>query len=153
MEDITMADNNVELFDDGEIITLHDDKDKPIDFIQVACVDYEGNFYALLRPKDAVDGIAEDEVVIFKLQEGKENDLFVPVESEELLNKVFEQYVKAVADDNSCGCGCGCSSDCDCGCQEGEECDCNDDCGCGCDDDCNDKEDACDCGCGGKTKK
>ena len=139
--------NNVELFDDGEIITLHDDKNKAVEFMQIACVDYEGQFYALLKPVKAMDGIAEDEVVIFKLAEGKDgaDDQFVPVESEELLNAVFDEYLRAVADENSCSCGCGCGPDCDCGCQEGAECVCEDD-DCCCDgDDCDDT-----CGCGKK---
>ena len=109
--------NSVEIFDDesGEVITLHDDKENPVDFIQVACVDFEGRFYALLRPAQKVEGIGEDEVVIFKLEEGKDggDDLFVPVESEELLTKVFDQYLRAVADENDCCC----DDDCDCGCE------------------------------------
>lgn len=121
---------NVEIYDeDAEVITLHDDKNNPVDFIQVACVEFEGRFYALLKPAGKVEGIDEDEVVIFRLEEGKkdgEDDLFVPVESEELLNKVFDQYLRAAADENDCCCGDG---DCDCG---DDSCDCDeDDCDCG----------------------
>ena len=140
--------NSVELFDEGEKITLHDDKNKPVEFMQIACVDYEGHFYALLRPAETMEGLDEDEVVIFKLVEGKgknEDDKFVPVESEDLMNAVFGEYLKAAADEYGCSCGCGCPSDCDCGCQEGKECVCEDDCVC--DDDC---DDTCDCGCNDK---
>ena len=119
--------NNVEIFDEGEIITLFDDKENPVKFSQVAGVEYEGNFFVLLQPAEKIEGIAEDEVVIFKLEEGKENDMFVPVESEDLLNKVFEQYLKAAADDESCSCGCGCDDE-DCGHDKDEKCDCGCDC-------------------------
>lgn len=129
-KDAVMPGNNVEIFDDGEVITLFDDKEKPVNFTQVACVDYEGEFFALLQPAEKIEGISEDEVVIFKLQEGKDNDMFVPVDSEELLNKVFEQYLKAAADENSCSCG---------------ECDCHED---SCEDD-----DETECGCGNHDNK
>ncbi len=124
--------NNVEIFDDGEIITLYDDKEKPVNFTQVACVEYEGNLFVLLQPAEKLEGIAEDEVVIFKLEEGKDNDMFVPVDSEETLNRVFEQYLKAAADDESCGCGCD-DEDCEgCGHDHGDNGKEEDECGCGC---------------------
>ena len=122
-----MEKENVELIDD-DIITLYDDNNKPVEFYQVACVEYEDEFYALLQPVEPMEGLGEDEALIFKLveQEDDDSDLFVPVEDEELLNAVFDEYLRAVADD-ACGCGChDCGDDCDC---DGD-CDCDHD-GCG----------------------
>ena len=42
---------------------------------------------------------------------------FIPIEDEELLDKVFDEYNKLMEDDgeeDGCSCGCECGSDCDC---------------------------------------
>lgn len=110
------CDNNVELIEEEEIVTLYDDQNKPVDFYEVACVEFEENFYALLQPVKPISGISDDEVIIFKLEEQEDDtDLFLPVDNEELLEKVFNEYIKAVADEEgNCGCGCGKDHDCDC---------------------------------------
>ena len=93
---------NVEIFDGDRIVTLHNDANEPTDFYEIACVEYENEFYSLLQPVEAMDGIADDEVIIFKLQEDDqdpETDLFLPVEDEKLLEKVFEEYMRNAVDE------------------------------------------------------
>lgn len=102
---------NVELLEEDEVITLYDDNNNPVDFYEVACVEYESEFYVLLEPVEPMDGIEEDEVIIFKIVEQEDGtDIFQPVESEELLNAVFDEYLKSAAD-HDCGCGCDDCSD------------------------------------------
>jgi len=95
-------DDNIEVFEDDQIVTLLDDNDNPVDFFEVACVEYEDNFYALLQPVEPMEGIADDEVVIFRLDpnpDDEDEDLFVPVDDQKLLEKVFEEFLRKVADD------------------------------------------------------
>lgn len=109
---------NTEIFDDDEIVTLTDDEGNEIDFYEVACVEYEDNFYGLLEPVNEMEGLEEGDVLIFRIVEQENGeDSFEPVEDEDLLNAVFEQYMRAAAD---CECDC---EECDC-----EECegDCDD---------------------------
>lgn len=124
-------DKTVELIEDDEVITLYDDNNNPVDFYEVACVEYEDNYYALMQPVEPIEGIGEDEAIIFRLEEQDDDtDLFLPVDDESVLEAVFNEYIKAVSDD-ACGCGhdhCDCGDDCDCG--EGE-CDCGEE-GCDC---------------------
>ena len=127
-----MAENKeseVELIDEDEIITLYDDENKPVKFYEVACVEYQGEFYALMQPVEPIEGLGEDEALIFKVrEEDEENDVFEPVTDESVLDAVFNEYLNAVAEAEE-GCGCGCDhDDCDCGC------------------DCDDEEGECDCG-------
>ena len=42
-------------------------------------------------------------------------DLFVPIEDDELMDKVFAKYNRLVEEEENCGCGCGCDGGCDCG--------------------------------------
>ena len=122
------ANENVEIMEDDEIVTLYDDNNEPVDFYEVACVEYKDDYYALLEPVEEMEGLEDGDVLIFKLEEQEDGtDLFMPVEDETLLNEVFDEYLKAVAD-HECDCGCeDCDGECDC---EGEhhDCDC---CKCG----------------------
>lgn len=119
---------NVEIMEDDEIVTLYDDDDQPVDFYEVACVEYEDEYYVLLEPVEEMEGIEEGEVLIFKLEEQEDGtDMFMPVDDEQLLNAVFDEYIKAAAD-HDCGCG-DCEGHCDC---TDEHCSCGEDhCGCG----------------------
>lgn len=120
-------DKDVELIDEDEVITLYDDDNKPVKFYEVACVEYESEFYALLQPVEAIEGLGEDEALIFKVrEEDEDNDVFEPVTDESVLEAVFNEYLKAVAEaEDGCGCDCGCDEcgdkcnddDCDCGCE------------------------------------
>ena len=88
---------NVEIFEEDRIITLNNDKNESVDFFEVACVEHEGEFYSLLQPVELVEGIADDEVLIFKLTEDPDNedtDLFSPVDNEDILDAVFEDYLR-----------------------------------------------------------
>lgn len=124
-------DDSVELIDEDEIITLTDDEGKPVDFYEVACIEYQGEFYALLQPVEPLEGLGDDEALIFKVrEEDEDNDVFEPVLDENILDAVFNEYLNAIAEAEA---GC-----CDCDeCAHGDHCDHDHDC-----------EDDCDCGCG-----
>jgi len=117
-----MKDNEkkVQIIEEEEIITLYDENDNPVDFYEVAVVEYEDEFYALLQPAEDVEGIADDEVIICKLEEQDDDtDLILPVNDEELLEKIFNEYLKEISEE---GCGCGCGEHCH---HEDGECDCH----------------------------
>ncbi|MCL2862032.1 MAG: DUF1292 domain-containing protein [Firmicutes bacterium] len=93
-------DGAVELFDEESVITLYDDNNKPIEFLQIAAVEYQEKFYALLQPVIKEEGIGEDEAAIMEYFFDEENEakIFQPVFDENLLETVFNIYIKAVAD-------------------------------------------------------
>ncbi len=128
---------NVELIDD-ETITLYDDDGKPVKFCEVACVEYQGEFYAFLQPVEKMEGVEEDDAFIFKVrEEDEETDVFEPVTDDSIREAVFNEYLNAVAEAES-GCDCDCDCDCDHDCCDDDECDCDREhghdgrCGCGC---------------------
>lgn len=97
---------NVDIIEDDEVITLYDDENKPVDFYEVAVVEFEEQLYALLQPVEALEGVEEDEAIIFHIvEQNDKEDLFEPVLDERVLEEVFDEYIKAVAD-SECGCGC-----------------------------------------------
>ena len=84
-----MSDNE-NLEEESEIIELIDDDGKIIKFKLLDVTEYKGEKYTLLLAAEPSDEIADDEVVIFRLNEQEE--ILEPVEDEALLEEVFEFY-------------------------------------------------------------
>lgn len=78
-----------EELDDG-IIELIDEEDNVVKFRLLDVTEYKGEKYTLLLAAEPNDDIAEDEVVIFCLNEDEET--LEPIEDEELLQEVFDFY-------------------------------------------------------------
>lgn len=69
-------------------ITLEDNNGKFIEFEQIAIVDYEESYYAILKPVSKIDNVEEDEVLVFRIDE--EKDELAYVDDEALAEKVFD---------------------------------------------------------------
>ena len=74
----------------GDLIELIDDEWRVINFRLLDVTEYKGEKYTLLLASEPNDGIAEDEVVIFRLNEAEET--LEPIEDENLLQEVFDFY-------------------------------------------------------------
>ena len=76
-------------------IVLTDDKGRKLAFEQIAVIPYDGKLYCVLKPIDPIDGVADDEALVFYVDEG-ENEDDVPVlriEDDELKSiDVFMEY-------------------------------------------------------------
>ena len=83
--------------EEEEIIELVDDAGKIIKFKLLDVTEYKGVKYTLLLAAEPNDEIAEDEVVIFRLNESEE--VLEPVEDEALLEEVFEFYQSELDDE------------------------------------------------------
>ena len=92
-----MAENkndNTELQEDEEIIVLADEEGKEVEFKHIATLDYEEEWYIYLQPVELGE-MEEDEMFIFHIETGADgNDVFIPVEDEELLDKLYNEYLK-----------------------------------------------------------
>lgn len=75
---------------ESEIIELIDDSGKVIKFRLLDVTEYKGEKYTLLLAAEESEEIADDEVVIFRLNEKEET--LEPIEDEKLLEEVFEFY-------------------------------------------------------------
>lgn len=83
--------------EESEVIELIDDAGKVIKFKLLDVTEYKGEKYTLLLIAEPSDEIAEDEVVIFRLNEKEE--ILEPIEDEKLLEEVFEFYQSEVDED------------------------------------------------------
>lgn len=79
-----------ELEEESELIELVDEEGKIIKFKLLDVTEYKGEKYTLLLAAEPNEEIAEDEVVIFRLNE--EEEMLEPIENEQLLEEIFDFY-------------------------------------------------------------
>lgn len=83
--------------EEEELIELVDDDGKVLNFKLLDVTEYKGVKYTLLLPAEPNEEIAEDEVVIFRLNE--EEETLEPIEDEALLEEVFDFYTQETEDE------------------------------------------------------
>lgn len=74
-----------------EDIELVDDDGNVIKFKLLDVTEYKGEKYTLLIAAEPNEEIADDEVVIFRLNE--EEEVLEPIEDEDLLQEVYDFYL------------------------------------------------------------
>lgn len=85
--------------DEDDIVTLLSSEGEEIDFIEIAGIAYRGNFYAVLQPVELLEGMNEDEALVFKVTKGSEGEDNFEIELDEaVIEAVFEEYQKLLAD-------------------------------------------------------
>lgn len=96
VKEVIMADEIKDaLVEDDDIITLMGEDGAEEEFYHIATIDYDDKWYIFLHPVEEQEGIAEDEALIFEIGEDEEgNDLFNLVEDDELIDKVYAEYIK-----------------------------------------------------------
>ncbi|MEG1964207.1 MAG: DUF1292 domain-containing protein [Clostridia bacterium] len=87
--------------DDNDYITLCSENGQDIEFIEIAGITYKNNFYAVLQPVEPLDGMGEDEALVFKIVKGNDgNDSFQIELDQDIIDIVFDEYQKLVKEAN-----------------------------------------------------
>ena len=72
-----------------ENVTLsYGENEEEVEFEQVAVVELDDDVFAILHPLDAIDGIEEEEVLVFKIN--KENKAIELVEDPGIIDEVID---------------------------------------------------------------
>ena len=92
-------DENVNSEELDNIIILNDEEGNEVEFEFLDLIEYEGEEYVVLLPVEEADDAGE--VVILKLEdtESEDEESYVSVDDEEVLNKVFEIFKEKFKDD------------------------------------------------------
>ena len=81
--------------EESSILTLTDENGVDNDFEYLDCIEYEGKEYLVLMPVDTV----ETEIVILEVEPvDEENEIYLAVEDEKLLNAVYEIFKEKYKD-------------------------------------------------------
>ncbi len=95
-----MDENNEEL---DNIVTLKDEDGNDVKFEFLDLIDYEGEEYVVLLPAEEAEDSEPDEVVILQLEksddENAEEETYVSVDDESILNAVFEIFKEKFKDE------------------------------------------------------
>ena len=67
-------------------------EDQRLTFEQVAVIPFDEKVYAILKPVEQIEGIAEDEAVVFYVDE--EHDSLQVEDNEEKAKAVFDEYYR-----------------------------------------------------------
>ncbi len=92
--------------DDDDIVTLLSAEGEEIDFVEIAGIAYKGAFYAILQPVELLDGMDDDEALVFKVTRGKDGEDKFEIELDDsTIDAVFAEYNKlldeAIAGENA----------------------------------------------------
>lgn len=79
--------------DNREPVTLADERGRAITFEQVAVIPYNGKIYCVLKPIDCIDGVADDEAIVFRVDENEDGYNIICLErNESIALTIFERY-------------------------------------------------------------
>ena len=97
-----MSENNHELdMERDDIVELIDEDGNEVQFEHLMTLEHEGNAYICLVPVEPMEDVEEDELVIMRIESDEDgNDVYVTIDDDSELDKVFEKYLEiAEADD------------------------------------------------------
>lgn len=77
-----------------ENIKLYNEENEEVEFEQIALVPIEDKVYAILKPVVEMEGVAEDEALVFGIEEIDDEDCLVITEDDKIIDSVFEEYYK-----------------------------------------------------------
>lgn len=85
---------------EDEIVELTTEDGKKLKFYFVGTIEYKGKYYSAFEPAEEIDGMEDDDLVIFELSgDDEETADLLPVEDENLLDEVFEEFCRVLEED------------------------------------------------------
>lgn len=82
-----------EEYEDDDIVTLRTADGNEVDFIEIAGIAYNENFYAILQPVELLEGMADDEALVFKVSRTENGEDKFEIElDDEIIEAVFLEY-------------------------------------------------------------
>ncbi len=84
--------NEQEIYEEEERIIEIETEEGPVKLYHLATFPYKGDTYCVFQKAEPETEEEEDEVAIFKLEEGEEEGLLVPIADDALLDEVFAEF-------------------------------------------------------------
>ena len=82
--DMLLDENNT------ENIKLYNEENQEVEFEQIALVPIENKTYAILKPAQTMEGVADDEALVFAIDEVDGEECLVIEENDAVIDKVFQ---------------------------------------------------------------
>ncbi len=82
---------------DEDIVELTTDDGKKLKFYFVGTIEYKGKNYSAFEPAELIEGLSEEDLVIFELAgDDEETADLLPIDDEKLLDEVFEEFCRVL---------------------------------------------------------
>ena len=76
-----------------DIITLTSENNEEIEFVNIAQIVCQSIIYAILQPVELLDGMDEDEALVFEVETDEEGqNSYTIVTDDEIVDEVFSRY-------------------------------------------------------------
>ena len=82
------------------ILELTDDEGNKVQFEHLLTFEYGENFYVSLLPVTPLEDFEDGEVLIMRLEEDGDDDIFLPVETEEELEGAWNVFLELYNDED-----------------------------------------------------
>ena len=92
--DVILDENNT------DELVLQNEEGRQIRFEQVAVIPYNEKIYVILKPIDKLEGVEDDQAIVFLADETKRPTVLVPESDEAIAIKVFDEYYNLVEEAN-----------------------------------------------------
>ena len=92
-----VTDNYNDILDEeeDEIIILKSADGEEVEFIEIAGINLNGKFYAILQPVELLEGMEEDEALVFEVVTNDDGDDSFNIElDDDIIDAVFAEYNK-----------------------------------------------------------
>ncbi len=87
--------------DDGNVVVLTDEEGKDMRFLHIMTFDFEDSFFVALTPEEDIEGVEDGEVLLMEVLEDDDGcDCYVPIENEDRLDRVWEEFEKLYYNDD-----------------------------------------------------
>ncbi len=78
---------------DEDVITLQTADGLNVDFLEIAGIEHEGNFYSILQPVELLEGMEEDEALVFLTKDHPDGGMqFELCLDDDIIDAVFAEY-------------------------------------------------------------
>lgn len=77
-----------------DIVTLMTADGEEMEFLEIAGISLDGKFYSILQPVEAIEGMDEDEALVFEASQNAGQTQFDIVLDDDIIDRVFEVYEK-----------------------------------------------------------
>lgn len=85
---------------EDDIVELTTEDGKRLKFYFVGTIEYKSKNYSAFEPAEQIDGIEDDDLIIFELSgDDEETADLLPIEDEKLLDEVFEEFCRILEED------------------------------------------------------
>lgn len=89
----TISPDEITAEGEEDIVVLLSETGEEIEFVEIAGIAHNGKFYAILQPVELIEGMEEDEALVFEvLDNGEGNSKFELCLDDDIIDAVFEEY-------------------------------------------------------------